>query len=275
VRVAQTWVQDWVQLKKENIDEPLAELRTGTTSYYSQDGLGSVTSLTTSAGALGNTYRYDSFGNLTAFSGSIVNRFQYTAREFDSETGTYSYRARYYDPSTGRFASEDPIRFHGGLNYYRYVFNHAVNYRDPSGLQCNYYQPFDGNYGKPVAPPLLTFPLVHYKFSIGLYYYGNWGGPGWTGGQLAPYESLSLAQRAKLAPPIDEQDVCYMNHDVCYANARCNYPDCNKAQTAAKQTCDGDLYYCLKGVNNPNVFSLIAEPIFSIGELLPTWLHLF
>ena len=40
--------------------------------------LGSVTSITTSAGAIGNTYRYDSFGNLTASSGSIVNRFQYS-----------------------------------------------------------------------------------------------------------------------------------------------------------------------------------------------------
>jgi len=32
-------------------DEPLAELRSGTTSYNSQDGLESVTSLTTSAAA--------------------------------------------------------------------------------------------------------------------------------------------------------------------------------------------------------------------------------
>jgi YD repeat-containing protein len=65
----------------QNIDEPMAELRSTTTSYYSQDGLDSVTSLTTSAGALGNTYTYDSFGKLTSSNGSIGNRFQYTARE--------------------------------------------------------------------------------------------------------------------------------------------------------------------------------------------------
>jgi RHS repeat-associated protein len=117
-----------------SIDEPLAELRSNTTSYYSQDGVGSVTSLTTSAGALGNAYTYDSFGNQTHSSGSIANRFQYTAREFDTEAGLYYYRARYYDPSTGRFLSEDPIRFKGGSNFYRYVDNRPVLYRDATGL---------------------------------------------------------------------------------------------------------------------------------------------
>jgi RHS repeat-associated protein len=115
-----------------NIDEPLAELRSGTTSYYSRDGLGSVSSLTTSAGAVGNTYTYDSFGNQTASSGSIVNRFQYSAREFDPETNLYFYRARYYDPSIGRFISEDPIR--DRTSAYAYVRNRPLNLRDPRGL---------------------------------------------------------------------------------------------------------------------------------------------
>jgi YD repeat-containing protein len=79
----------------QNIDELLAELRSGTTSYCEADGLGSVTSLTSGAGAIANTYTYDSFGNLTTSTGSIVNRFRYTAREFDSESGLYYYRARY------------------------------------------------------------------------------------------------------------------------------------------------------------------------------------
>src|SRR5271165_2727184 len=37
------------------LDEPYAELRSGTASYYQQDGLDSVTSLTNSAGVLANT----------------------------------------------------------------------------------------------------------------------------------------------------------------------------------------------------------------------------
>ncbi|MGA8144349.1 MAG: RHS repeat-associated core domain-containing protein [Candidatus Acidiferrales bacterium] len=118
----------------QNIDEPLAELRSGTISYYEADGLGSVTSLTSGAGAIANTYTYDSFGNLTASTGSITNRFQYTAREFDSESGLYYYRARYYDPMGGRFLSEDPDGFSASPNFYAYVDNDPGDWADPMGL---------------------------------------------------------------------------------------------------------------------------------------------
>jgi YD repeat-containing protein len=43
----------------ENVDEPLAMLRSSATSYYHADGLGSVTSLSNTAGALAQTYTFD------------------------------------------------------------------------------------------------------------------------------------------------------------------------------------------------------------------------
>jgi len=113
-------------------DEPLSELRSSTSSYYEQDGLGSVTSMSNSAGALANTYSYDSFGKLIASTGSVTNPFQYTGREFDPETGLRYYRARYYDQSVGRFLNEDPARL--GANYYAYVSNGPTRWTDPSGL---------------------------------------------------------------------------------------------------------------------------------------------
>ena len=119
----------------DGLDEPLATLRAGTTSYYEADGLGSVTSLSNSSGALANTYTYDSVGKLTGSSGTIVNSYRYTAREYDAETGLYYYRARYYDSNIGRFVSEDPIGFRGGNNFFAYVENNAVNLVDPSGLK--------------------------------------------------------------------------------------------------------------------------------------------
>ena len=121
--------------RAKNIDEPLAELRQGTTSYYEQDGLGSVTSLSNSAGAVAQTYTYDNYGNVTASTGTLVNPFQYTGREFDPETGLNYNRARYYNPATGRFISEDPLGFGGGNpNVYAYVGNNPTNYLDPIGL---------------------------------------------------------------------------------------------------------------------------------------------
>jgi RHS repeat-associated protein len=119
-----------------NIDEPLAMLRSSTTSFYNADGLGSVTSLSNAAGALVQTYTFDSLGNQTASSGSLVNPFQYTGREFDTETGLYYYRARYFDPVAGRFLNEDPIRFGGGINFFSYALQNPTNIVDPRGLQA-------------------------------------------------------------------------------------------------------------------------------------------
>jgi RHS repeat-associated protein len=103
----------------QQVDEPLVMLRSSTTSYYEQDGVGTVTSLSNASGSLAQTYNFDSFGNQTGSSGSLVNPFRYTAREFDSETNLYNYRARYFDATAGRFVSEDPIRFKAGANFYR------------------------------------------------------------------------------------------------------------------------------------------------------------
>jgi RHS repeat-associated protein len=120
------------------IDKPLAELRSATTSFYEGDGLGSITSLSSSAAALANTYTYKSFGKLSASTGTITNPFQYTARDFDGESGLNYYRARYYDPAIGRFISGDPIRFGGGVNFYDYVLNNPVTLNDPFGLETQW-----------------------------------------------------------------------------------------------------------------------------------------
>ena len=124
-----------------DIDELLSELRGSTTSFYQEDVLGSVTSLSNGTGALANTYTYDSFGKLTASTGTLVNPFQYTARESDSETGLYFFRARYFDQSGGRFLSEDPTKFGGGVNFYPYVDSSPTNDVDPLGLVAGAKEP--------------------------------------------------------------------------------------------------------------------------------------
>jgi hypothetical protein len=43
----------------------------------------------------GDNLTYDSFGKLTASTGSLVNSFRYTAHESDTEMGLY-----YYPPNT-------------------------------------------------------------------------------------------------------------------------------------------------------------------------------
>ena len=130
----------------QHIDEPLAELRSGTTSFYQADGLGSVSTLTSTSASTAASYVYDSVGNLAVSTGSLSNPFQYTGRESDQETGLYYYRARYYNPTMGRFMSEDPAGFGGsGPNLYGYVHNSATNFVDPFGLADVYIWNYRGS----------------------------------------------------------------------------------------------------------------------------------
>ena len=90
------------------IDEHLAmQDSTGVITYFASDHLGSVTDLTTSAGTITLTRKYDPWGNL--LSGSTTSGPAFTGRDWDADTGLYYYRARYYDPKIGRFISEDPL----------------------------------------------------------------------------------------------------------------------------------------------------------------------
>ena len=83
------------------VDEPLVGQRQPKIFFYEADGLGSVTSLTDPTGAVAATYTYDSFGFMTASTGSATNWFRYTGRQFDSTGGLYYYRARYYGGKNG------------------------------------------------------------------------------------------------------------------------------------------------------------------------------
>jgi len=187
----------------QNLDEPLAESTAGATSFYEQDGVGSVTSLTSAAGALAQTYTYDSFGKLTNSSGTLANPFRFTGRDFDSETNLQFSRARYYDPNAGRFVSEDPLQFGpGDPNFYDYVSNNPALYTDPTG-----------------------------RTRI----YGNWCGPDWTGGLVEEYNT---AHAGMYKPPINRYDTVCMHHDICYFNCRSTHPCDKGGRSKCMTTCD-------------------------------------
>ncbi|HXH76167.1 MAG TPA: RHS repeat-associated core domain-containing protein [Bacteriovoracaceae bacterium] len=115
---------------------------------YLKDGLGSITDIIDNNGNLIQHYSYSSYGKIVSIkdvvgvdisdSAPFKNRYSYTNREFDEESGLYYYRARYFDPGIGRFISEDP---HPGIlsipstysSSYVYGLNNPIRYTDPSG----------------------------------------------------------------------------------------------------------------------------------------------
>ncbi|HLN97621.1 MAG TPA: RHS repeat-associated core domain-containing protein, partial [Pyrinomonadaceae bacterium] len=121
-------------LNGPGLDNKLRQTSGGVASYFITDHLGTTRGLTDGSGNLAASIGYDSFGNFT--SGSASTRYTYTGRELDAAASVMYYRARWYDPQQGRFMSEDPIGFRGqDINFYGYVKNSPLFYRDPSGLQ--------------------------------------------------------------------------------------------------------------------------------------------
>ena len=80
----------------QGVDEPVAMKRGNDVYAYVQDGLGSTVALIkVSDGSIGAVYRYDAWGELQNYSGSLAmeNPYTFTGREYDWQTGVYYYRA--------------------------------------------------------------------------------------------------------------------------------------------------------------------------------------
>ena len=120
------------------IDQPICMIEASGayagTHYYHYDALGSCVAMTNSAGNVVQLYEYSVYGQVAASDADHPNRFMFTGREFDKDTGLYYYRARYYHPEIGRFLQTDPIGYGDGMNWYAYCGNNSTNCIDPSGL---------------------------------------------------------------------------------------------------------------------------------------------
>ena len=119
------------------VDQVLAQERSSSEiAWHLADKFGTIHDLVDNDGNVVNHLTYDSFGNVVSETNpDLGNRYGFTGRELDRETGLYFYRARYYDSTTGSFLSSDPIGFSGGdANLYRYVRNDPANHQDPTGL---------------------------------------------------------------------------------------------------------------------------------------------
>jgi RHS repeat-associated protein len=193
----------------------LSQIRSGSTSYFQFDALGSTDRLTNSIGTVTDSYLYEAFGNVKATSGTTTNGFKYVGRlgyYLDLDLVKYYMRARYFDPVTGGFLSRDPLdSYQIKITTYSYAGNNSVNTIDPSGQ---------------VPWPVIVWLLTH------AIWYGNYCGPGST----LPGPG-----------PIDGLDACCQAHDNCYAAAGAPWwRSLPGYGTPATILCDAALCACAK-----------------------------
>jgi RHS repeat-associated protein len=112
-----------------------------TTGSYLTDGLGSVTNITTFAGTVGATYRYNPYGTSRAATSVLpafaFNPMRYTGQQLDP-TGNYNLRARQYNPSRGSFTQTDPMPLGAGSAFegsYVYAGARPTVMSDPNGMR--------------------------------------------------------------------------------------------------------------------------------------------
>jgi RHS repeat-associated protein len=104
-------------------------------AWYLTDRLGSVHDLMDNTGTIQDHLDYSGYGKVTESNAAFGDRYKFTAREYDYDTGLQYNRARYYDPTTGRWLEEDRTGFCASdTNLYRYVQNDTLNATDPTGL---------------------------------------------------------------------------------------------------------------------------------------------
>ena len=118
--------------------------------YYFHDHLQSTSIVTDCCGNIQTESDYYPYGGEIAIVTGDSNRYKFTGKERDTESGLDMFGARYYISSLGRFMKPDePFADQDetdpqSWNLYSYVRNNPLRYTDPTGNAC--VQGSDGKY---------------------------------------------------------------------------------------------------------------------------------
>ena len=107
--------------------------------YYLKDHLGNIKMTVNSSGTVIGYNDYYPFGkimpgNRSLDNASADNRYKFTSKERDTETGYDYFGARYYDSFIGRWLQVDPLADkYQGWSPYNYCGNNPICIIDPNG----------------------------------------------------------------------------------------------------------------------------------------------
>ena len=117
--------------------------------FYHSDHLGSANWITNSQGQAVQYLHYMPFGELWENQqlSEYDERFKFTGKERDTETGYDYFGARYYSPMIGHWLSPDPLsNKYPNISPYAYCGWNPLKYIDPNGMYIEVSQNGDGTY---------------------------------------------------------------------------------------------------------------------------------
>lgn len=159
----------------------------------------------------------------------MTNNLRFPGQYADEETGLHYNWNRYYDSTSGRYFERDPIGLQGGINLFLYVQENPVNIIDPSGRSGL------GIAARGAVEGIQTI-IQALRKSGDFHWYGEYGGPGWTGGEWRTWNDIPSNQI--IPTPVDSQDWAYFRHDQCYGQCR---KSCKKTMSDCFNICDYSL----------------------------------
>jgi len=195
--------------------------------YYITDRLGNVRYVLNSSGSVVQSYLYSPFGEIHSSSGSLTQPYQYVGGEFyytEGDIGLKLLGQRWYDSGVGRFISRDPVF---SVTLYSYVQNEPVDEVDPEGLKKKEKKQKSG------------WNITKVRW------YGNWCGPGWSGGEFP------LPGKTKWnVSAIDPLDECCKKHDACFQGYDLiNHKYLPKEKRKSKEECNKEFCKCLENID--------------------------
>lgn len=166
--------------------------------WYFADHLGSSRIAWSTSGA--DQSDFYPFGGERVITSGAANRYKFTGKERDTESGLDNFDARYLGSSLGRFMSPDPAGlleqkpgYPQSWNLYTYAMNNPLVIIDPTGLDCVYandagngVESIDhnsnsgecGSNGGTWAPGYVDENWAHFNISTGMFQVGSVDGVG-------------------------------------------------------------------------------------------------
>ncbi|MBM4175394.1 MAG: RHS repeat-associated core domain-containing protein, partial [Ignavibacteria bacterium] len=125
-----------INVYHDELPESMQPVVTYSSLYYIKDHLGSIRITVDKLGNVRNAQDYYPYGEIMQnFEyGAINEKYKFTEKERDTETGYDYFKARYYDSELEKWLQVDPLsEKYWGWSPYNYSFNNPLRYFDPDG----------------------------------------------------------------------------------------------------------------------------------------------